>query len=154
MPNSVTDRARIEPGFFVFEFGSVRLRFQKRGLGSIQFGFCFKNPVRVRFGSTQTEPNRTEPNLSGLVPVLTLVSVLSSSTNSTENRIYSKNYCFLVGSAAFDSCFDGSGRVWFGSVRLDIWKVGSSSVRFDFGLCYILWRVEYAPSMCIYVVTL
>ena len=86
------------------------------------------------------------------VPVLALVSVLFSSTHSTENQIYSKNYCFLIGSASFDRFFDGSGRVWFGSARLDIWKVGSSPVkkvrvrvrsdsnrtelkRFDFGLC-------------------
>jgi len=86
------------------------------------------------------------------VPVLALVSVLYSSTHSTENQIYSKNYCFLIGSASFDRFFDWSGRVWFGSARLDIWKVGSSPVkkvrvrvrsdsnrtelkRFDFGLC-------------------
>ncbi len=72
-------------------FGSVRVPFQKFGSGSVQ-----------------SDSNRTEPNLSGSF------SVLVSSTHSTKNQIYSKNDCFLVGSASFDRCFDGSGRVWFG----------------------------------------
>ena len=43
-----------------FEFGSVRDLFKKTDSGSVRFDSYFKNPVRVRFGSTPISKNRFE----------------------------------------------------------------------------------------------